>query len=162
MHDEQHYVFFDAHKGARPFLTNRGSDGRESCAGYSFVHGRGRVCFLAPGASGDILVLDRTLEGQSCSDSHAILSLKCLWLGAGHVPLTSRRHPGQIIPDGALTPIARCSAARGQPLQEARRAVVVCVAGEPDAISHPMVQRLFHNAVRWLAAGPEPEPQPKL
>ena len=51
----------------------------------------------------------------------------------GHVPLTAKRHPGQVIPEG-----------------------------EPDAISHPMVQKLFHNAVRWLAAGPEPAPQAKL
>ena len=84
VHDEQHYVFLDAHKGARAFLTNRGSDGRESCAGYSFVHGRGRVCFLAPGAA-DILDLEcpglgwaltaRTL-GPPCSLIHAVLSRK--------------------------------------------------------------------------------------
>jgi hypothetical protein len=24
--------------------------------------------------------------------------------------------------------------------------------GEPDAMSHPMVQKLFHNAVKWLTA----------
>ena len=86
VHDEQHYVFFDAHLGARMFLKNRGSDGRESCAGFTYQHGAGRVCYLAP----------------------------------GHVPLASQ--PGMELPPG-----------------------------EPDAISHPMVQRLFMNAVSWLA-----------
>ena len=49
VHDEQHFVFYDAHLGARMFLKSRGSDGRESCAGYSYQHGRGRVCYLASG-----------------------------------------------------------------------------------------------------------------
>jgi adenosine deaminase len=88
LHDEQHFVFFDEHLGARMFLKSRGSDGRESCAGYSYQHGAGRVCYLAP----------------------------------GHVPLASQ--PGMDLPPG-----------------------------EPDAISHPMVQLLYRNAVRWLADG---------
>ena len=67
------------------FLKNRGLDGRESCAGYTYQHGRGRVCYLAP----------------------------------GHVPLASQ--PSMHLPPG-----------------------------EPDAISHPMVQLLFANAVAWL------------
>ena len=48
-YDEQHYVLYDAHKGAKMILKNRGSDGRESCAGYVYQHGKGRVCYLAPG-----------------------------------------------------------------------------------------------------------------
>jgi hypothetical protein len=40
---------YDAHKGAKMILKNRGSDGRESCAGYVYQHGKGRVCYLAPG-----------------------------------------------------------------------------------------------------------------
>jgi hypothetical protein len=86
-HDEQHYVFFDAHRGAKMILKNRGSDGRESCAGYVFQHGAGRVCYLAP----------------------------------GHVPLSSQ--PSMVMPDD-----------------------------EPDALAHPQVQLLLHNAVRWLVA----------
>ena len=91
LHDEQHFVFFDAHKGAQMILKNRGSDGRESCAGYVYQHGLGRVCYLAPG--------------------HVLLSSQAV------------RQP-----DMALPP-----------------------ADEPDAMSHPMVQRLLRNAVRWLA-----------
>ena len=30
-------------------LKNRGSDGAESCAGWAYEHGKGRVCYLAPG-----------------------------------------------------------------------------------------------------------------
>jgi hypothetical protein len=49
LYDEQHYTVIDAHRGAKLFLTSRGQDGRETCAGHSFEHGRGRVAYLAPG-----------------------------------------------------------------------------------------------------------------
>jgi hypothetical protein len=49
VHDEQHFTFIDEHRGARLLLKNRGSDGRESCAGWAYEHGQGRVCYLASG-----------------------------------------------------------------------------------------------------------------
>ena len=85
VHDEQHFTFIDEHRGAKLLLKNRGSNGAESCAGWAYEHGAGRVCYLA----------------------------------SGHVPLT---HHNMHLP-----------------------------ADAHDAMFHPMVQRLLHNAVAWLA-----------
>lgn len=85
VHDEQHFTFIDQHRGAHLLLKNRGSNGAESCAGWAYEHGDGRVCYLA----------------------------------SGHVPLI---HHDMELPEDAY-----------------------------DAMFHPMVQRLLHNAVAWLA-----------
>ena len=88
VHDEPHFTFIDAHRGAQLLLTNTCSNGDQSCAGWAFEYERGRVCYLAP----------------------------------GHVPLKGHDQ----LP-----------------------------AGAESAMSHPMCQRLFHNAVRWLARSAE-------
>jgi hypothetical protein len=51
--DEQHYVFFDGYHSARPLPMNIGTDlgghsgpSHESCAGFVFEHGTGRVCYV--------------------------------------------------------------------------------------------------------------------
>ena len=78
VYDEQHFTFIDEHRGAQVgplnlssfiqhsssgvipekqrwcialqlLLKNRGSNGAESCAGWAYEHGKGRVCYLAPG-----------------------------------------------------------------------------------------------------------------
>jgi hypothetical protein len=91
VHDEQHFVFYDAHLGARMFLKSRGSDGRESCAGYSYQHGRGRVCYLASGhvplASQPSMHLP---PGEPHAIAHPMVQLLYLnavsWLTTGEAP----------------------------------------------------------------------------
>jgi hypothetical protein len=46
--DEQHWLWWDYDR-VTLLLTNHGTDGRQSAAGWAYTHGRGRVVFLANG-----------------------------------------------------------------------------------------------------------------
>ena len=88
------------------------------------------------------------------------------YLAPGHVPLTAARHPGQVLRPRLeshhrrwpctciIVSVSLRLSIRVLKIKQRAMEVTpppmskVVPEGEPDAMSHPMVQRLFHNAVR--------------
>lgn len=52
--DEQHFIWFDYDR-VELLLRSRGTDGRESAAGWAYRYGKGRVAYLANGHTLEIL-----------------------------------------------------------------------------------------------------------